>query len=63
MIACHDPFGRDRSVTVLVDDQDVLLVAPPGASAVLSTQQTRSLRRSLDRAAVTTRDHDGDERD
>ncbi|MCP2333774.1 MULTISPECIES: hypothetical protein [Actinoalloteichus] len=50
-------------MTVLVDDQDVLLVAPPGASAVLSTQQTRSLRRSLDRAAVTTRDHDGDERD
>ncbi|TCO65763.1 hypothetical protein [Actinocrispum wychmicini] len=47
---CHDLFGRDRALTVLVDHGRVLLVPPAGASAVLSAQQTRSLRQALDQA-------------
>ncbi|GAA2963044.1 MULTISPECIES: hypothetical protein [Actinokineospora] len=50
-VGCHDPFGRDRALTVLVEDDRVVLVPPPGASAVLSAQQTRSLGLVLDQAA------------
>lgn len=50
-VGCHDPFGRDRALTVLVEDDLVVLVPPPGASAVLSAQQTRSLGLVLDQAA------------
>jgi hypothetical protein len=50
-VGCLDPFGRDRALTVLVDDGLVLLVPPPGASAVLSAQQTMRLRQALDQAA------------
>ncbi|MGW5052958.1 hypothetical protein [Actinokineospora sp. NPDC004072] len=51
-IGCRDPFGRDRAVTVLVEDDQVVLVPPPGASAVLSAQQSRSLAALLGEAAV-----------
>ncbi|MBP2338979.1 hypothetical protein [Saccharothrix coeruleofusca] len=50
-IACHDPFGRDRSMTVLVEDHRVVLVAPPGESAVMSVTQTWRLRQLLGQAA------------
>lgn len=56
-IDCHDPFGRDRSMTVLVEEDRVLLVAPPGESAVMSATQTRRLRHLLDQAAVHTVSH------
>ncbi|WP_424189267.1 hypothetical protein ACOBQX_12390 [Actinokineospora sp. G85] len=51
-VGCHDPFGRDRALTVLVEDNTVVLVPPPGAAAVLSAQQTRSLGVVLDEAAI-----------
>jgi len=38
-------------MTVLVEHDRVVLVAPPGETAVLSPQQTRRLHRALDRAA------------
>lgn len=50
-IHCLDPFGRDRSMAVLVERGRVLLVAPPGESAVLSATQTRRLRTLLDHVA------------
>ena len=50
-VDCLDPFGRDRAMTVLVEHDRVVLVAPPGETAVLSPQQTRRLHRALDRAA------------
>lgn len=50
-VDCLDPFGRDRAMTVLVEHGQVLLVAPPGETAVLSPQQTRRLHHALDRAA------------
>ena len=52
-VDCRDPFGRDRAMTVLVEPDRVLLVAPPGETAVLSPQQTRRLHHALDRAAGT----------
>jgi hypothetical protein len=52
-VDCLDPFGRDRAMTVLVEPDRVLLVAPPGETAVLSPQQTRRLHHALDRAAGT----------
>ncbi|NUT46099.1 MAG: hypothetical protein HOV94_02095 [Saccharothrix sp.] len=50
-IDCHDPFGRDRSMTVLVEDDRILLVAPPAGSAVMSVTQTRRLHRLLGQVA------------
>jgi hypothetical protein len=50
-VDCLDPFGRDRAMTVLVEHDQVVLVAPPGETAVLSPQQTRRLHHALDRAA------------
>ncbi|MEU7479033.1 hypothetical protein AB0A63_23810 [Lentzea sp. NPDC042327] len=51
-IHCHDPFGRDRSMTVLVENDRVLLVAPPGEAAVMSATQTRRLGSLLDQASA-----------
>ena len=39
-------------MTVLVEDERVVLVPPPGAAAVLSAQQARGLGSTLDQAAV-----------
>jgi hypothetical protein len=50
-IRCVDPFGRDRAVMVLVENEQVVLVPPPGAAAVLSPQQARGLGRALDEVA------------
>jgi hypothetical protein len=55
-VSCNDPFGRDRAVTVLVEDERVVLVPPPGAAAVLSAQQARGLGLTLDQAAVRAQD-------
>jgi hypothetical protein len=38
-------------MTVLVENDRVLLVAPPGESAVMTVTQTRRLHRLLDQAA------------
>jgi hypothetical protein len=50
-IRCVDPFGRDRALMVLVESEQVVLVPPPGAAAVLSAQQARGLGRALDQVA------------
>ena len=55
-IRCHDPFGRDRALTIFVEGDRVLLVPPPGAAAVLSAQQTRWLGNVLDQAASRVAD-------
>lgn len=38
-------------MTVLVEDDSVLVVAPPGSCAVLSAAQTRRLGAALEQAA------------
>ena len=53
-VRCNDPFGRDRALTVLVEDERIVLVPPPGAAAVLSAKQARGLGLALDQAAVRT---------
>jgi hypothetical protein len=49
-IGCHDAFGRDRALTIFVEDDRILLVPPPGAAAVLNVAQTRWLGNALDQA-------------
>lgn len=61
-VRCNDPFGRDRALTVLVENERVVLVPPPGAAAVLSAQQARGLGLALDQAAVRTDVHTADRR-
>lgn len=53
-VACSDPYGRDRSVTVIVEDDDVLVVPPPGQAAVLSGAELVRLSLALGAAAETT---------
>lgn len=50
-VQCRDPFDRERALTVIVERGKVVLVQPPGASAVLSAHQTLRLRQALDQAA------------
>jgi hypothetical protein len=54
LIECSDPFGRYRAMTVLARPDEVVVVAPPGESAVLSVQQIRDLDRALAGAAANT---------
>ncbi|RZS32796.1 hypothetical protein EV193_111181 [Herbihabitans rhizosphaerae] len=51
-ISCHDPFGRDRALTVLTAGDGVVLVQPPGASAVFSPQQASTLAKVLGEAVA-----------
>lgn len=51
-IRCHDVVSRDRCLTVLVDKGRVLLVGPPGETAVLTNEQLSQLRNALEEAAV-----------
>ena len=47
-LRCRDPFDRDRSLTVVLDGDRVLVVPPPGSCAVLSVAETRTLGQALD---------------
>lgn len=51
-VECVDPFGRCRAMNVVVQQDQVVVVAPPGQAAVLSADQTRLLGSALDRAAT-----------
>jgi hypothetical protein len=44
-------INRERCLTVLVDRNQVVLVGPPGETAVLSTGQLGQLRAALREAA------------
>lgn len=50
-ISCGDVINRDRCLTVLVDQNKVVLVGPPGETAVLSRGQLGQLRDALREAA------------
>lgn len=50
-VECADPFGRCRAMNVVIQHGKVVVVAPPGQSAVLSAQQTRQLGSALAKAA------------
>jgi hypothetical protein len=50
-VSCGDVINRDRCLTVLVDQNKVVLVGPPGETAVLSHGQLGQLRDALREAA------------
>ncbi|SHE65036.1 hypothetical protein [Streptoalloteichus hindustanus] len=50
-IGCRDAANRQCHLTVLVDRDRVVLVGPPGETAVLSASQLRRLRDALREAA------------
>ncbi|MGW9308974.1 hypothetical protein ACWGPQ_13285 [Saccharomonospora azurea] len=50
-VQCGDLISRDRCLTVYVDDDEVVLVGPPGETARLSASQLGQLRAALNEAA------------
>ncbi len=50
-ISCGDVINRDRCLTVLVEKNRVVLVGPPGETAVLTSGQLGQLRIALREAA------------
>lgn len=50
-IDCRDVVDRERSLTLLIDRDRVVLVGPPGETAVLSPVQVRQLSVALGEAA------------
>jgi len=51
-ISCRDIAGRRRDLTVFVSQDKVVLVAPPGETAVLSPLDVGRLRAALRDAVV-----------
>lgn len=50
-IHCRDVVNRERCLTVVVDEGRVVLMGPPGETAVLSEGQLGQLRMALREAA------------
>ncbi|MBK1784489.1 hypothetical protein [Prauserella cavernicola] len=50
-VQCGDLISRERCLTVFVDDDEVVLVGPPGESARLTAGQLGQLRAALNEAA------------
>ncbi|WP_026360504.1 hypothetical protein [Amycolatopsis nigrescens] len=50
-VQCGDLINRERCVTVLVENNQVVLVGPPGETARLSGGQLGQLRAALNEAA------------
>jgi hypothetical protein len=50
-VSCGDVINRERCLTVLVERNQVVLVGPPGETAVLSAGQLGQLRTALREAA------------
>ena len=53
-VQCGDMINRERCVTVLVQDDQVVLVGPPGETARLTAGQLGQLRAALNEAAKLT---------
>lgn len=50
-VQCGDLISRERAVTVFVEDNQVVLVSPPGETARLTAGQLGQLRAALNEAA------------
>ncbi|PXY34854.1 hypothetical protein DI005_17010 [Prauserella sp. PE36] len=50
-VQCGDLISRERCLTVFVDDDEVVLVGPPGETARLTAGQLGQLRAALNEAA------------
>lgn len=53
-IGCRDVIDRERFLTVLVEHNQVVLVGPPGETAVLTAGQIDQLRSALRQAVEHT---------
>jgi hypothetical protein len=53
-VSCRDVIDRERFLTVLIDRDRVVLVGPPGETAVLSPMQVGQLSDALREAAGRT---------
>jgi hypothetical protein len=51
-VSCRDVINRERFLTVLIDRDRVVLVGPPGETAVLSSVQVGQLSDALREAAL-----------
>ncbi|APU13410.1 hypothetical protein [Actinoalloteichus fjordicus] len=52
-VNCRDVAGRKRDLTVFVNDGQIVIVAPPGETAVLAPLEVGRLRAALRDAVVT----------
>lgn len=52
LIGCRDAAGRRRDIIVFTDRGRVIMVAPPGETAVLTPLEVGRLRAALRDAAV-----------
>lgn len=52
LVSCRDVAGRRRDLAVFVDQGHVVLVAPPGETAVLAPLEVGRLRAALRDAVV-----------
>lgn len=51
-VTCHDVAGRRRNMAVFVNEGNVVVVAPPGETAVLAPLEAGRLRAALREAVV-----------
>lgn len=51
LISCRDVAGRRRNIIVFTDRDQVVVVAPAGETAVLTSQEVERLRTALSDAA------------
>lgn len=58
-VSCRDAAGRRRDMTVFVSKGDVVMVAPPGETAVLAPLEVGRLRAVLRDAVVSAATKDG----
>lgn len=57
-VQCRDLTGKRREVSVSVDDGRIVVVVPPGETAVLSPLEVGRLRAALRDAAVSSSEND-----
>ncbi len=53
-ISCRDVAGRRRGLSVFANDDNVIVVAPPGETAVLGPLEAGRLRAAIRDAIVST---------
>lgn len=59
LVSCRDVAGRRRDLAVFVDQGHVVLVAPPGETAVLAPLEVGRLRAALRDAVMDATTSDG----
>ncbi|RJQ68801.1 hypothetical protein D5S17_31660 [Pseudonocardiaceae bacterium YIM PH 21723] len=56
LVSCRDVAGRRRDLTVFISQGHVVMVAPPGETAILEPLEVGRLRAVLREAVLTTAD-------